>query len=108
MWNYRKVVRVSVACLLVGAAATSMQHAVGLKRWTTSSFLDWVDGAAATGTDNDARERALEALNLDMWGVPARSTADVAAEFEAAGFVDTRVDDMTFIHLVRGRRPSTR
>ena len=40
-----------------------------------------------------------------MWGVPARTVGEVRAEIEAAGFVDTRVDGMTFVNLVRGRRP---
>jgi hypothetical protein len=52
-----------------------------------------------------AQELALEGLNLDMWQVPARTVGEVRRELEAAGFVDTRVDDMTFIRLVRGRRP---
>jgi hypothetical protein len=35
----------------------------------------------------------------------AVAVGEVRTELEAAGFVDTRVDDMTFVRLVRGRRP---
>ena len=66
MGRYRKVVRVSVACLLLGAAATSMQHPAGWKRWTTSSFLDWVDGTTADGGANTyvAADGSVRLINL--------------------------------------------
>jgi len=70
--------------------------------WVTCPVI-WLEGATPEGTE--AEELALEALNLDMWGVPARTTAEVVAEMEAAGFTDTRVDDMSYVNLVRGRRP---
>jgi len=70
--------------------------------WVTAPVI-WLEGATTEGVE--AEELALEALNLDMWGVPARTTAEVVAEMKAAGFTDTRVDDMTYVHLVRGRRP---
>src|SRR5438105_1319667 len=66
MWNYRKFVSVSAACLLVGVAVTAMQQRAGSKRWTTSSFLDWVDGAAADGGANTyvAADGSVRLINL--------------------------------------------
>jgi len=83
-----------------GALATAYR-ALRPGGWVNSPVI-WPDGATPEGTE--AEELALEALTLDMWGVPARTTAEVVAELEAAGFVETRVDDMTFVHVVRGRR----
>jgi len=84
-----------------GALATAYR-ALRPGGWVTSPVI-WAEGATPEGTE--AEELALEALTLNIWGVPPRTTAQVAAEFEAAGFVATRVDDMTFVHMVRGRRP---
>ena len=70
--------------------------------WVTAPVI-WT-GEARSPIGEEAEELAREGLNLHMWGVPARTTAEVRAELEAAGFVDVRVDDMTFILLVRGRR----
>ncbi len=71
--------------------------------WVTTPVI-WADEQASVD-DDLAQDRALEGLNLNMWGVPARTTSEVQAELDAAGFVDIRVDDMAYIHHVRGRRP---
>ncbi len=71
--------------------------------WVTTPVI-WPDQDGSP-EDGLAQERALEGLNLNMWGVPARTVSEVQAELDAAGFIDIRVDDMTYIHLVRGRRP---
>ena len=72
--------------------------------WVTMPVI-WLDEAGAPAGE-DAQDLALEGLNLNMWGVPPRTIGEVRAELEATGFVDIGVDDMTFIKLVRGRRPA--
>lgn len=83
-------------------ALTTAYQALRPGGWLTAPVI-WVEGAAPEGVE--AEELALEGLTLDIWGVPARTTSEVVTELEAAGFVETRVDDMQFVHVVRGRRP---
>lgn len=85
------------------AALLTAWHALRPGGWLTAPVI-WPDEPGPPVGD-DAHDLALEGVNLDMWGVPARTVGEVRAELESAGFVDTRVDDMTFIRLVRGRRP---
>ncbi len=42
---------------------------------------------------------------LDLWNVPALSADQVAAEIEAAGFVNVRTHTSTVATLVRGQKP---
>jgi SAM-dependent methyltransferase len=85
------------------AALTTAWRALRPGGWVTAPVI-WADRPDAVVGDS-AQDLALEGLNLDMWNVPARTVSDVRAELEGVGFIDTRVDDMTFINLVRGRRP---
>ena len=88
------------------AALATAWRALRPGGWVTAPVI-WLDepGAAGPAVGDEAEELAVEALNLHMWGVPARTVSEVRAEIEAAGFVDTRVDDVRFIQLVRGRHP---
>jgi SAM-dependent methyltransferase len=71
--------------------------------WVTAPVI-WADQPSSL-LDEDAQDLALEGLTLDMWDVPKRTVGEARAELQAAGFVDTRVDDMSFVMVVRGRRP---
>ena len=84
------------------AALATAWNALRPGGWLTAPVI-WPDEPGPSVGD-DAQDRALEGVNLDMWEVPPRTVGEVRAELESAGFVDTRVDDMTFIRLVRGRR----
>lgn len=71
--------------------------------WITAPVI-W-DGSEPDERSREAQELALEGLLLDTWAVPPRTTDEVVAELEAAGFVQTRVDRTPFVHLVRARAP---
>ena len=86
----------------VGAVATA-RKALRAGGWISAPVI-WGDEpveAASTA----AQELALEGLMLDIWDVPRCTTADVEAEFRAAGFVDTRVAATPYVNLVRARQP---
>jgi SAM-dependent methyltransferase len=63
------------------------------------------DGTPHPSGSTAAQELAAERLALDLWGVPLRTTAEVADELEAAGFGDVQVEETPVVHFVRGRRP---
>lgn len=86
------------------AALSTAWRALRPSGWVTMPVI-WPDELGPP-VGEDAQDYALEGLNLSMWRVPVRTIGDVRAELEAAAFVDIRVDDMTFINLVRGRRPA--
>ena len=85
------------------AALATAYRALRPGAWVTAPVI-WTEEQTRDMSKED-QELALEALNLDIWNVPARTTTEVTAELEAAGFIDVRVDDMAFVNLVRGRRP---
>jgi hypothetical protein len=64
----------------------------------------WEGEVPPPGT-SAAQELAEMRLVLDLWGVPARTVAEVIAEVERAGFVEVHSRPAPGFHVVRARRP---
>ena len=86
----------------IGTLATA-RMALRPGAWLSAPVI-WTDSPPAAGSEED-RDLAHMELLLDLWDVPARTTAEVAAEREAAGFVNVSVDEVPGIHRVRGCQP---
>jgi ubiquinone/menaquinone biosynthesis C-methylase UbiE len=85
-----------------GALATA-RRALRPGGWITAPVI-WDEPGLEPGSKDD-QDLAAELLLMDLWRVPPRTTAEVAAEFGAAGFVDVRTDHGTMAAQVRGRQP---
>lgn len=85
-----------------GALATA-SRALRPGGWITMPVI-W-DGSIPEPGSGDDRELAADRLMLDLWNVPALSADQVAAEIEAAGFVNVRTHTSTVATLVRGQKP---
>jgi SAM-dependent methyltransferase len=86
----------------VGALATAR---LGLRAggWVNMPVI-W-DGSPLEVGSYPHKEMAAERVVLDLWRVPLKTTHDVVAELEAAGFVDVHVVEAPEVHYVRGRQP---
>lgn len=85
------------------AALATARKALRPGGWITMPVV-W-DGAPLEPGGPEDRQLAVERLALDLWRVPLRSTAEVVAELEDAGFVDVAVEENPVVHVVRGRKP---
>jgi SAM-dependent methyltransferase len=86
----------------VGALATA-RLALRPGGWVNMPVM-W-DGAPLEVGSAGHKEMASERVVLDLWRVPLKTTHDVMAELEAAGFVDVHVVEAPEVHYVRGRQP---
>jgi len=86
----------------VGALATA-RMALRPGGWVSMPVI-W-DGTPLEVGSPEQREIAAERVVLDLWRVPLKTTHDVVAEVEGAGFVDVHVVTAPDVHFVRGRQP---
>jgi hypothetical protein len=86
----------------VGALATA-RLALRSGGWVSMPVI-W-DGKPFEVGSPEHRELSAERVVLDLWHVPLKSTQDVGAELEAAGFVDVHVVPAPEVYFVRGRQP---
>ena len=84
------------------AALQTARRALRSGGWLSMPVI-WGESSPEEGSD-EARELGAERLLLDLWGVPPRTTAEVSAEVEAAGFVDVRVEADAWVNFVRARQ----
>ena len=87
---------------LVGALATA-RLALRPGGWVNMPVM-W-DGSPLEVGSPEHKEMASERVVLDLWRVPLKTTHDVVAELEGAGFVDVQVVEAPEVHYVRGRQP---